>query len=304
MPLPDDLLQQHKTFVESLRSSRPSNKPLILSRQSVQGRYLVSCDEIEDGWLLDLDESSWMCMTIMGDPETGGKRLEAEFDFGILEGVMRFRKLHEDRKSEGEPDGDGGRKKEKVMEGDKEKVKAKSTETEEKKQGKGKGKEKDKDKDKNAEGKDNLDDDTPAKNTRNKRKARASFSTSTPNTSPTFTSTSTSISTSSKKLKLESTSSLSAVTTTLAPNDSNSRKIRLSLRWRARETGEGELYADYLYQTGYIEFTNNDPTKFTGIMNIQFIGRDVEFQGYMVENRRLMILGWEDFAMAQWDWFY
>ena len=86
-------MNEHLKFLETLkdnekRAAEMADKEFHISH--VTGRYLVECPEIEEGW-----SCGALYMTIVLDEENKG-RVVAEFDFGILEGIMRLRQVDEE----------------------------------------------------------------------------------------------------------------------------------------------------------------------------------------------------------------
>lgn len=82
----EESMQRHYTFVDNLpRESFPC------TMKSIQGTYIVNCAEIEREWPDEVRRSDGLCLRIM--PEVGSQRrnLIADFYFGVLEGLMRFR---------------------------------------------------------------------------------------------------------------------------------------------------------------------------------------------------------------------
>lgn len=93
-------MDKHQRFLETLKddnkgTKETANKDFDISH--VTGRYLVECRDIEEQW----GPYDGLYMTIVPDKENMGRTV-AEFDFGMLEGIMRFRQVGE----EPLPDGD------------------------------------------------------------------------------------------------------------------------------------------------------------------------------------------------------
>ncbi|KAF2503080.1 hypothetical protein BU16DRAFT_28504 [Lophium mytilinum] len=73
---------------------------------------------------------------------------------------------------------------------------------------------------------------------------------------------------------------------------------RLYLKWRGRETGEGEIQVDYFNSnTGYIDFLDAACTTFDGRFSADLLGKNVPFQGYRVGyDFRPMTGHWSDYS--------
>ena len=82
----EERMQLHFTFVDNLPT-----ESFPCTMKSIQGAYIVNCVEIEREWSDDVRRCGGLFLRIM--PEIGSQRrnLIADFDFGVLEGLMRFR---------------------------------------------------------------------------------------------------------------------------------------------------------------------------------------------------------------------
>ena len=93
-------MDKHQKFVETLKDDNKGTKETAdkeFDISHVTGRYLVECQHIEEQW----GPYDGLYMTIVPDKENIGRTV-AEFDFGVLKGIMRFRQVGE----EPLPDGD------------------------------------------------------------------------------------------------------------------------------------------------------------------------------------------------------
>ena len=103
-------MDAHREFLDTLKVKQKGTKKKAGKGAQIShatGTYLVECRNIEEEWP-ELAQGG-LYMTIVPDEENKG-RLVAEFEFGVLEGIMRFRQVDEewldDRDSEGEGDTD------------------------------------------------------------------------------------------------------------------------------------------------------------------------------------------------------
>lgn len=80
-------LESHREFVSMLDEKEVS----VCNMKTIQGRYLITCEEIESQWPADVRKGNGMTLRII--PEVGNPRrnLIAEFHFAVLEGLMRLR---------------------------------------------------------------------------------------------------------------------------------------------------------------------------------------------------------------------
>ncbi|KAF8456600.1 hypothetical protein BGX38DRAFT_1162126 [Terfezia claveryi] len=80
-------LEVHRVFVSMLDDQEVS----ACNMKTIQGKYLITCEDIENKWPNDVRKGNGMSLRIM--PEVGNPRrnLIAEFHFAVLEGLMRLR---------------------------------------------------------------------------------------------------------------------------------------------------------------------------------------------------------------------
>jgi hypothetical protein len=92
---------------------------------------------------------------------------------------------------------------------------------------------------------------------------------------------------------------------------SSGQPRRLYLRWRGRETGEGELEMDDDdSNTGYLDFVDNSCTAFNGVADLTFVGPKVTLCGYKISSDGgEMIKSWDAYTeenylytrIARWE---
>ncbi|KAF8428526.1 hypothetical protein EV426DRAFT_584636 [Tirmania nivea] len=80
-------LEFHRGFVSMLDEQELS----VCNMKTIQGKYLITCEEIENEWPNDVRKGNGMSLKII--PEVGNLRrnLIAEFHFAVVEGLMRLR---------------------------------------------------------------------------------------------------------------------------------------------------------------------------------------------------------------------
>ena len=61
----------------------------------------------------------------------------------------------------------------------------------------------------------------------------------------------------------------------------NAPGLYFPLRFRGRETGEGDVLPDP--RRGYIEFTDGSYASFRGVVDISHVGDGIEFTGWKVD---------------------
>ena len=78
---------------------------------------------------------------------------------------------------------------------------------------------------------------------------------------------------------------------------------RVALQWRGEETGESVIQLDPdNSHRGYLDFSDNACTKFVGKANLGFIGEDVEFEGFKVDDKPSLLCGeWESYSEAAYE---
>ena len=65
----------------------------------------------------------------------------------------------------------------------------------------------------------------------------------------------------------------------------NTSSNRLYFKWRGREQGEGDVAYDFRKKnTGFLQFTDANCTKFESTISNELIGKNVLFQGFKVSN--------------------
>jgi hypothetical protein len=76
--------------------------------------------------------------------------------------------------------------------------------------------------------------------------------------------------------------------------------------WRGRETGNNTIEVDYAnLHTGWIQFLDEDFTKFRGIFNApnSFVGRGAEFKGFKIsEERKTTRKRWGSYTQERYDY--
>ena len=89
-------MEEHREFLEKFTDSKQGTKKTAKKDFHIShatGRYLVECEDIEDQWSEQVQGGLYM--NIVLDKENKGRAV-AEFDFGILEGIMRFHQVDEE----------------------------------------------------------------------------------------------------------------------------------------------------------------------------------------------------------------
>ena len=79
---------------------------------------------------------------------------------------------------------------------------------------------------------------------------------------------------------------------------------RCYLRWRGRETGEGEIQLDHdNHNTGHLDFTNSTYSKFEGVASFDLVGEAVPFTGYKVSGVGGPVTRtWEEFSEKAYEY--
>ena len=73
---------------------------------------------------------------------------------------------------------------------------------------------------------------------------------------------------------------------------------RVLFKWRAKETGEGQIYSN-LYpgdNEGYLEFTDNKAQKFVGFAGFPYMGQNCKFTGTRLGEASELSKRWSDFS--------
>lgn len=254
-------MDQHRKFVKAVSGGKKGTQKAkqqfdMLSQAT--GEYLVECEHIEEQWSHTAQDG--LHMKIVADSDHRG-RLVAEFDFGVLEGIMRFRKPGE------EPLPDDGR-----ASGKKKKLDTNAYFEEEE--------EEEEDTTSDSESEDELlEDDGYNKpfSASNKRKQSSSSLTAAkrkPNSQP------------AGRSQVKKT------------RPSPSQNLKLLFLWRGRETGEGEIQLDYDQSNkGFIEFRNSDCLTFAGVMDSPYFTK-AKLSGYKVarDDGKGIRTTWEEFS--------
>jgi hypothetical protein len=77
---------------------------------------------------------------------------------------------------------------------------------------------------------------------------------------------------------------------------------RLLLQWRGRETDEGQIHYDNTSNTGYIDFTDNQCSKFKGVASFPAVGQKVPFEGVRVgDDPGHTATPWTEFSESAYD---
>lgn len=77
---------------------------------------------------------------------------------------------------------------------------------------------------------------------------------------------------------------------------------RLLLQWRGRDTSEGQIHYDNASNAGYIEFTDNECSKFKGVASFPAVGEKVAFEGVRVGgDPGNTATPWSEFSRSAYD---
>ena len=257
-------MDEHREFLETLKVKQKGTKNKAKKGAQSQishaaGTYLVECRNIEEEWP-ELVQSG-LYMTIVPDEENKG-RLVAEFEFGVLEGIMRFRQVDEEWLSDedsGEEDtnedSEGG-----IDTGEEDLVSPSEEEHDD----------------------DDDDDDDDDGDAELSRWASGKRKRSTAKSQPTRRQPQ------AKKKK------------TLPPA-TGSTKFKLLFQWRGRETGEGEIQLGGSNK-GYIEFGDSDCTTFTGVMDAPYFTKaKLKGYKVSKDNGARINASWGDFSESVYE---
>lgn len=268
-------MQEHREFLESIESQRKkktgksggkASKDFDLSQ--VAGKYLIECKAIEEEWPDQAENGLYM--KIVPDRENKG-RMVAEFEFGILEGVMRFIQVGEKHLADGDHGwaSDSGE----------------STEV-------------DSYRDDEEEGDDDDNDELTTSfmpddiNIYESKNRKRKLQSSPP----------------AVAREPDSKSPKSQPSKPAAPQVKKTRlsdtgKFKLLFLWRGRDTGTGEIQIDSdRSNKGFIEFENADCVTFTGVMDAPFFTKGV-LKGFKVarDDGKGIVSHWKDFSKKVYE---